>query len=107
MRPKTVTASILERSARTLRKTAPTPRWLEVRLMQGLAQSMRFCSVLTVFVVWTSYPAMAEDNVLGLPRPREARRPGAVLLHGGGPVSDEVFDRFVALAGGPRARIVL
>jgi cyanophycinase len=29
------------------------------------------------------------------------------VLHGGGRISDEAFDRFVALAGGPKAHIVL
>jgi cyanophycinase len=49
----------------------------------------------------------AGDNVLGLPKPRDAHRPGAVVLHGGGRITDSAFDRFVALAGGQRARIVL
>ncbi|HEY7313715.1 MAG TPA: sigma-70 family RNA polymerase sigma factor [Gemmataceae bacterium] len=52
-------------------------------------------------------PVAAEDNVLGLPKPRDARRPGAVVLHGGGRITDSAFDRFVALAGGQRARLVL
>ncbi len=33
-------------------------------------------------------------------------RPGAVLLHGGGRITDDAFDRFVDLAGGKEARIV-
>jgi cyanophycinase len=49
----------------------------------------------------------AEDNVLGLPKPRDPRRPGAIVLHGGGHITDSAFDRFVALAGGQRARIML
>src|SRR5262249_21739333 len=52
-------------------------------------------------------PAAAGDNVLGLPKPRDAHRPGAVVLHGGGRLTNRAFDRFVALAGGQRARIVL
>lgn len=48
----------------------------------------------------------AEDNPLGLPTPRDPERPGAVLLHGGGYITDEVFDRFIELAGGPEASIV-
>lgn len=50
---------------------------------------------------------MDADNVLGLPKPRDARRPGALVLHGGGRITDATFDRFVALAGGKEARIVL
>ncbi len=50
----------------------------------------------------------ADDvNPLNLPAPRKADAPGAVVLHGGGELSDEIFDRFIELAGGKRARIVL
>lgn len=49
----------------------------------------------------------AGDSVLGLPAPRDPNKPGAVMLHGGGRVTTEAFDRFVALAGGKDARIVL
>jgi cyanophycinase len=51
--------------------------------------------------------AAAADNILGLPTPRDSRHPGAVLLHGGGRMTDDVFARFVELAGGRQARIVL
>lgn len=50
--------------------------------------------------------ATADDNVLGLPVPKDAERPGAVVLHGGGRISEDVFDRFVELAGGKDAQIV-
>lgn len=50
-------------------------------------------------------PARAE-TVLGLPRPIDPARPGAVVLHGGSGVTADAFDRFVALAGGRDARIV-
>lgn len=69
--------------------------------------SIRRTLVLTMLVAWTPAPAAAEDNVLALPAPRDARRPGAVVLHGGGRITNDAFDRFIALAGGPRARIVL
>lgn len=49
----------------------------------------------------------ADDNILGLPAPLSAGRPGAVMLHGGGRVTDDAFARFVELAGGKQARIVL
>lgn len=49
----------------------------------------------------------ADDNVIGMPKPRDATHPGAVVLHGGGRLSSEVFNRFVELAGGREARIVL
>ena len=48
----------------------------------------------------------AEDNLFGLPAPRDAHRPGSLMLHGGGQVTNDAFNKFVALAGGPNARIV-
>jgi cyanophycinase len=74
--------------------------------MCGLPASIRRSLMLLLLLVWAPWSA-AEDNVLGLPRARDPRQPGALLLHGGGRVTDEVFDRFVELAGGPKARIVL
>ena len=50
--------------------------------------------------------AEAEESLLGLPTPDDPRQPGAVVLHGGGRVTDDVFDRFVELAGGKKASIV-
>lgn len=49
----------------------------------------------------------AEESLIGLPKPRNAERPGSVMLHGGGLVTDDVFDKFIELAGGKDARIVL
>jgi cyanophycinase len=48
----------------------------------------------------------AEESLLGLPVPRDPKRPGAVVLHGGGRITDDVFDQFVELAGGKNASIV-
>ncbi len=48
----------------------------------------------------------AQDSLLGLPPANDPQRPGAVLLHGGGRITDDVFDRFVELAGGRNASIV-
>jgi cyanophycinase len=48
-----------------------------------------------------------DDNVLGVVAPRDPRRPGALLLHGGGRFTTAVRDRFLQLAGGKNARIVL
>jgi cyanophycinase len=63
--------------------------------------------VLAMTLAGPARPAPALDNVLGLPKARDARRPGAVLLHGGGYISNDAFDRFIALAGGKQARILL
>ena len=55
-----------------------------------------------------SSPAIAQDSVLGLPKPRDASvRPGAVLLVGGGGITNGVWNRFFALAGGSKARVVI
>lgn len=50
--------------------------------------------------------SLAEDNILGLPTAKNPKRPPAVVLHGGGRITDDVFERFIELAGGPQARIV-
>jgi cyanophycinase len=65
------------------------------------------CLLLTTTLILTGSPARADDNVLGLPRPHDTHHPGALLLHGGGRMTTDAYDRFVALAGGPRAHIVL
>jgi cyanophycinase len=48
----------------------------------------------------------AEESLFGLPSPANAKQPGAVVLHGGGRISQDTFDRFVELAGGKNASIV-
>jgi len=65
------------------------------------------CALVGLVIGITHDSATADDNVLGLPAPIDARQPGAVVLHGGGDITDEVFERFVELAGGREARIVL
>ena len=60
-----------------------------------------------LLVVFGGGSARAEDSILGLPVPHDATRPGAVMLHGGGRVTDDAFARFLELAGGKQARIVL
>lgn len=50
--------------------------------------------------------AHADDNLLGLPKPLDEKNPGAVMLHGGGRISNDAFDRFLELAGGREARII-
>ena len=63
--------------------------------------------ILLLSVLLATSPALAQDNVIGLPKPRDARRPGAVMLVGGGGITNDVWDRFLELAGGPKARIVI
>jgi cyanophycinase len=48
-----------------------------------------------------------EVSILGLPVPQDPARPGSVMLHGGGRVLDDTFTRFVDLAGGKNAKIIL
>ena len=49
---------------------------------------------------------LGDDNILGLPKPDDPQKPGALVLHGGGKVTDDLFDRFIELAGGKQAKIV-
>jgi cyanophycinase len=63
-------------------------------------------SLCALVVLAACGSAPAAENLLGLPTPRDARRPGALVLHGGGRITVDVFDRFVELAGGREARIV-
>lgn len=62
------------------------------------------CTLALLLIAST---AGADDDWLGLPTPRDANKPGAVLLHGGGRISSDAFERFWQLAGGKQARIVL
>jgi len=64
-------------------------------------------AVLCVVLAGTCGGERPDDSVLGLPAPRDPGRPGAVMLHGGGRVTGDAFARFVELAGGKQARIVL
>lgn len=68
--------------------------------------SLRWLTLAVLFAC-SGATAAGDDNVLGLPKPRDARRPGAVILNGGGSISNETWDRFLALAGGSKARIVI
>ena len=63
--------------------------------------------ILAALLSGPNASSIAADNVLGLPSPDNPRRPGALVLHGGGKITDDVFARFVELAGGKEARIVL
>src|SRR5262249_33439747 len=58
-------------------------------------------------VVTEGHVGRADASCVGLVAPRDAGRPGAVLLHGGGRITDDAFARFIQLAGAKRARIVL
>lgn len=62
-----------------------------------------FCALLLSLCAANAW---SNENLLGLPTPHDPAKPGAVLLHGGGPISSDAFDRFCELAGGKQARIV-
>ncbi|MBC8114597.1 MAG: Type 1 glutamine amidotransferase-like domain-containing protein [Candidatus Saccharimonas sp.] len=64
-------------------------------------------ALLIVTLLGASRTSRAEESLLGLPQPQNTNRPGCVVLHGGGLITQDVFDRFVELAGGKNARIVL
>lgn len=50
--------------------------------------------------------SVAQDNVLGLP-PKAIRNQGSLVICGGGDVPDAVFKRFIELAGGAEARLIV
>ena len=64
------------------------------------------CSIGLLLPTLALAQLAGRDTALGLPHPRDPQRPGAVVLHGGGRVTDDVFNYFVARAGGAKARIV-
>ncbi len=61
---------------------------------------------LAVVVLLLLVSKVQGQDLLGMPTPLDPLQPGSVVLHGGGTVTDDVFDRFVELAGGKNARIV-
>lgn len=65
-----------------------------------------FCVVGLLFVTYSAAMAQSSSNWLGLPEPLAPGRMGSLVLHGGGPINDQVFERFIQLAGGKKARIV-
>lgn len=63
---------------------------------------------IALIVVSSALCASADDrNPLLLPAPVRDGQPGSVILHGGGWFNDDIFERFLELAGGPRAKIIL
>lgn len=64
----------------------------------------RFMFFVVVVVSWRQ--VAADENILGIPGPRDPAKPGAIVLHGGGYITDDVFDHFIELAGGRNASIV-
>lgn len=63
-------------------------------------------SLLSILLLALASAATADDNPFGLPVPTQGRA-GAIVLHGGGELTDDVFERFIELAGGKEARIIL
>jgi cyanophycinase len=63
--------------------------------------------VVILFCSCVCMTADAADNLIGLPKPIDPNRPGAVMLHGGGGTTNDAWNRFIELAGGPKARIVI
>lgn len=67
-------------------------------LLSGVALGLLFGLAITC--------ASSAQDLLGMPTPRDPNQPGSVVLHGGGVITSDVFDRFIELAGGKNARIV-
>jgi cyanophycinase len=69
------------------------------------ASSVRFLVLGLLLGVCAA--AAGAETILGMPAPRDPKKPGSLVLHGGGRISEDVFERFIELAGGKQARIVL
>ncbi len=67
---------------------------------------IRRTSILLVLLAGVAPQARGDDNPFGLPAPTQGH-PGTIVLHGGGELTDDVFERFIELAGGKEARIIL
>lgn len=65
--------------------------------------------VLSSTILFSSLCRSDDKNPLNLPMPLDPARPGAVMLHGGqwGELGEPIFQKFVELAGGKNAKIVL
>jgi cyanophycinase len=59
-------------------------------------------------VLWLVVPAVVASGQLATSaEPKVGPVRGSLLIHGGGPLSPEIIERFLALAGGPDAEFVL
>lgn len=75
--------------------------------MRSMATRLGLLGIVSGCLLLAAASVRADDNPLGLPAPIDKAKPGSILLHGGGSISDDVFERFIAMAGGKDARIVL
>jgi cyanophycinase len=65
------------------------------------------CGLAAAFAASVSLAqAGPAGNVFGLPA-REDKKPGTLVIAGGGDLPDAVYDEFVRIAGGKKARLVL
>ena len=81
------------------------------RALPCIWYSLKTGAVLVMIAVATTVvPAKADDeddrNILGLPEQAVSNQ-GTLVVCGGGTMPEEVYDKFVELAGGSQARIVL
>ncbi len=75
---------------------------------------MRLVTVLILILATLTFPLLGEDRAndqsqadpFGLPPPKDVEKPGTIVLHGGGPITQDVFDEFIESAGGSKAHIV-
>lgn len=67
---------------------------------------LRSLGLLSLLLLASSAAVAQDHNVLEIPEPLDVTKPGSIMLHGGGRVTEDAFDRFVDLAGGKHARIV-
>ncbi len=72
--------------------------------------SARLVSLVACLLMWPALllaQTATTANHFGLPAPRDPQLPGALMLHGGGRITNDTFEKFWQLAGGRNGRIVL
>jgi len=76
--------------------------WLRFGLRLAIVAGAGLLVVLGADLARLSLGSHAQRTLLD-----DRRRGGSLVIGGGGPLPDEVLDRFAELAGGPRARVVV
>jgi cyanophycinase len=73
----------------------------------GSARLLSLVSCLLMWPVLLLGQSATNANHFGLPAPRDPQLPGSLMLHGGGRITNDTFEKFWQLAGGRNGRIVL
>jgi cyanophycinase len=67
---------------------------------------LRSFGIATFLLLPLAVHLAAADNVLMLPTANSPKNPPSIVLHGGGVITEDVFEKFIELAGGKDAKII-